>query len=50
MKYYKILLLGLLAGSLVAPLQESAAAGKRKKKETADTTRKEAPKLSLIHI
>lgn len=46
MKYYKILLLGLLAGSLVAPLQESAAAGKRKKKETADTTRKEAPKPS----
>ena len=33
MKYYKILLLGLVIGSLAIPVQESCAAGKKKKNE-----------------
>lgn len=45
MKYYKILLLGLVIGSLAVPAQESYAAGKKKKKETADTV-KAAPKTT----
>ncbi len=39
MKYYKILLLGLVIGSLTIPAQESLAAGKKKKKETADSVK-----------
>ena len=45
MKYYKILLLGLIIGSLAIPVQESFAAGKKKKKETADSV-KTAPKTT----
>ena len=45
MKYYKILLLGLVIGSLAIPVQESCAAGKKKKKETADSV-KTAPKAT----
>ena len=45
MKYYKILLLGLVIGSLTIPVQESFAAGKRKKKETVDSV-KTAPKIT----
>lgn len=46
MKYYKLLVLGLLVGSLTLPAEQSFAAGKRKKKretEMADSV-KAAPK------
>lgn len=39
MRYYKILLLGLIIGSLAIPVQESFAAGKKKKREAADSVK-----------